>query len=479
MDSWNDDSSFGTEETPSAGNRGKPAASGGIKAGGWHWVMTLVCLATVAALAFLMAWLTKDIVNRPSWVIGAIFTVPTLGMFAAALLVERKMSAMTPNTSRKIQYLMAVIAILATFAVGCVCDLIYQHSTMDLVIKNWAEAHPPEKVYSDIVLMVDKSSSLANGMDTTNRKAIREWLDDMDDKARVGVIVFSSDVFREVPVNTLAINRAQIKQAVDTETGGWTDFDVSLYHAFRMIEASESSRAPGRTTQIIAITDAEAELPPKVAEYLANLAREKNVAFSIVHLGRNVPGNNPLMELATATGGTGTSLGVSELSSYFEGIQNAEEPDWDAYYADLKAGGLVDFDLIRVSDPEANLLCGIMLGLEGLAIGICLMIMLSMVGQKRVQPVISVLMAAAAFVLLKVIGPGVGPVEGNARLSLPQWLLEGISFSLLGIVFMRKNYERGASAATGKGKTPAPAERSGPAEKDNSASGWGPDDSDW
>ena len=441
MDDWYEGDELNLGNEPSPGNGGRPSPSAGGPAGSWHWLMTLVCLVTVAALSFLMAWLTKDILNRPSWIIGAIFTVPTLGMFLAALLLERKMSVMTPVSSRKMQYFVALIAILATFAVGCVFDIIYQGGTMGQVIENWAESHPPEKVYSDIVLMVDTSTSLAdNGMDERNRQAITEWLNGMDDKARVGMIVFSSGVRREIPIDTLANNRQKLIASMDVETNGWTNFDVSLYHAYRMIDDAESGRAPGRTTQIIAITDAEAELPAEVMDALTSMSREKNVAFSIVHLGHDVPNNNPLMQLASATGGTGTSVGVNELSQYFESVQNAEEPDWDDYYNQLRKGGLVDFDLIRTSDPAANLLCGLMLGLEGLAIGICLMMMLSVTGQKRFQPVISLLMAAAAFMLLKVVGPGIGPLGSDApKLNMQQWLLEGISFSLLGIVFMRKN----------------------------------------
>ena len=451
MDEWNDDSKFSGSASP--GPCEKRAVPEGIRTGSWHWVMTLVCFATVTMLSFLMAWLTKDTVNRPFWMIGGIFTVPTLGMFTAALLVEKKTSEMTPVSSRRMQYLVALVAIVATFAVGCVCDLLYQNETMERVIRNWAETHPPETVYSDIILMVDKSSSLEeNGMDVLNRKAIKEWVDGMDDKARVGVIVFSYDVLQTVPVDTLDVNREKIRRAMDVNTVGYTDFDVALYHAFRMIDDAESGRAEELTTQIIAITDAEAELSDAVKDCLVQMAKEKNVVFSIVHLGHNVPANNPLVKLASSTGGTGTSLGVSELARYFENVRNAEEPNWDAYYAELRDNGEVDFDLIRVSDPEANLLCGVMLGLEGLTIGVCLMMMLSVVGQKRIQPIISIVLAATAFVLLKIVGPGVGPVDGSPRIHVLQWLLEGVSFSLLGLMFMRKNNSKASVSGLNSGK---------------------------
>ena len=437
MDEWDIGNGFDSGGQPDGSGKQNPP---GHSSGSWHWQMTLVSFLTVSVLSFLMAWLTAHRLNRPIWMIGAIFTVPTLGMFLSALMVERKTSAMTPSSSRRPQYLVALIAVVSTFAVGCICDLIYQQGTMDIVIRNWAEAHPPEKVYSDIVLMVDKSTSLdAGGKDEANQRAIRDWLNSMDDKARVGLVVFSSSVIEEIPIDTLANNREMILKAISVPTRGSTVFDISLYHAFRLIDASESTRAPDRQTQIIAITDAEAFLPEKARDSYIRLAREKNAAFSIVHLGQNVPANNPLMSIASSSGGTGTNVGVSELAQYFEGIEVAKEPDWPAYYEELKNSGKVDFDLIRVSDPAANLICGIMLGLEGLAIGLCLMLMLSVTGQKRIQPLISVCMAALAFILLKVLGPGEGPVLDHSRLNMPQWVLEGLAFSLLGIVFMTRN----------------------------------------
>ena len=61
--------------------------------------------------------------------------------------------------------------------------------------------------------------------------------------------------------------------------------------------------------------------------------------------------------------------------------------------------------------------------------------------------------AVAAFILLKILGPGIGPVEeGRPKLNVPQWLLEGASFSLLGIVFMKKNNQKPAPDRPRSGK---------------------------
>ena len=56
---------------------------------------------------------------------GLIFMVPTAALMLAAMMVEGATSAMTPGTSRKPQIIVAIAATIATFLVGCICDLIY------------------------------------------------------------------------------------------------------------------------------------------------------------------------------------------------------------------------------------------------------------------------------------------------------------------------------------------------------------------
>ena len=68
----------------------------------------------------------------------------------------------------------------------------------------------------------------------------------------------------------------------------------------------------------------------------------------------------------------------------------------------------------------------IMLVAEGLAIGVALTLMLSRRGQRRFQPVLSVLMGVAAVLLL------ILPETGT-------WLNEAAAFSCFGLVLMKKN----------------------------------------
>ena len=71
---------------------------------------------------------------------------------------------------------------------------------------------------------------------------------------------------------------------------------------------------------------------------------------------------------------------------------------------------------------------GVMMVLEGAIIGIALSLMLSRQGQKRLQPVLSVLCGIAAACVMSI-----------PALPMADWLREGAAFSLYGLVFMNKN----------------------------------------
>ena len=107
-----------------------------------------------------------------------------------------------------------------------------------------------------------------------------------------------------------------------------------------------------------------------------------------------------------------------------------------AYEEDIKPAEKQDelnlqLDLVRNRDRAALIITFIMLLLEGLSLGICLSLMLSSAGQFRAQYIISPIMGILAFVLLKLVWK----TEDLTN----WWVAEGCCFSLLGIVFMKKN----------------------------------------
>lgn len=78
----------------------------------------------------------------------------------------------------------------------------------------------------------------------------------------------------------------------------------------------------------------------------------------------------------------------------------------------MKAISMRDGDMLRADTTSAFTLTAIMMLLEGLVIGLGMWLLLSTKGQKRLQVLISPVMAVLGFLLLKVLHPG-----------LPQWML--------------------------------------------------------
>jgi hypothetical protein len=81
-DNW--DSNLGFEDTARSGGSAGPAGRGG-----WHWLQTLVALAIVGLLSMACAYLTRNVEERPIWMMGLIFMVPTAALMAATILVEK------------------------------------------------------------------------------------------------------------------------------------------------------------------------------------------------------------------------------------------------------------------------------------------------------------------------------------------------------------------------------------------------------
>ena len=156
--------------------------------------------------------------------------------------------------------------------------------------------------------------------------------------------------------------------------------------------------------------------------------RKNDVIISCIMLGNTL--DETLEAYIRQTGGSTVKAGqaVSLLSGmrktmYREEVKAAEIPKEEK----------LSQDLIRNSDTAAKVITFVMLLFEGLSLGVCLSLMLSLRGQFRAQYLISPLMGALAFVLLKIVWQFLGDPSG-------WWLKEGLSFSLLGLVLMMRNY---------------------------------------
>lgn len=392
------DLNFTSPETPESGvPAGNGVSAGG---GGWHWVLTLMSLLIVSGLSFLMAWLTKDVANRPVWMMGLVFAVPMAAMFFSNLLVEYQTSAMTPSYVRKSQLLVAVIAVAGTFLIGSMCDLVYLTQFSD------------RNTSADTVFVLDKSDSM--GWFERNEQmvaATEECLEQMGRRTNVGVVIFDFGIMKVVPVGELsdAAHYDQVVAAVNLSLGLGTAFEQPLEEAFNVIEDFGS----GKPIQIIFLTDGDASYSEATLQRHIDLSERLHVTVHAVNLGSTADLGG-VATLVSATGGT---------------VVRAD--DAATLVEVFSAWTFRDGDMLRANETMANVMTGVMFLLEGLAIGLGLWLMLSVRGQFRVQTIFSPVMGLAAMTLLKFSG-FTADMDG-------WWMLEGVAFSLLGLVFMVRN----------------------------------------
>jgi len=375
--------------------------------GPWHWALTLLALLIVGGLSFLMAYLTKDIEKRPALLMGLIFAVPMAAMFLASLLLEQRTCAMTPSFLRKTQAIIALVAVVATFCVGTLCDWIY------------LESYATKSEYRT-VFVLDKSDSMGGGVGSNDEKLIKAMepvLEGMSPTEEVGLVLFETEVLDYTPIRPLGDNNHGVnlmKTIRDTAPRGLTNFTAALDQAIALIDSHQASRADDMQYRIIFLTDGDDTV--NIADNIERITNTcKNKQITVHGVAFSAAGDlNRLSMLIGATGG-----------------QTVRADDMDQLIEVMTVLTKNDADLLRSGHKDANIMTAIMLCLEGIVIGVGLWLMLSVHGQFRVQAILSPLMGVAALVLLKYAG---FTAEADFW-----WIIEGVAFSLLGIVFMTKN----------------------------------------
>lgn len=407
MEDWND--------TDSSVHRNKP------EKGPLYFPLTVLALVLVGGLSMLMAKLTADVPNRPIWMMGLMFMVPAGAMFFAALLVEFSTGAMTPNYNRSAQVKVAIAATLLSFLAGCICDGIYLMGGFS----NQAKAN--------VIFVLDNTGSMYLNQASDNKtrneitvEAMDAMLGMMSDDMYVGLIHFDSNYCDEVPMAPLdEQQRSCISQEVDSmrNNNGATFFETPLNAAITMAESLNN----GRATRIVLLTDG--------VEGASDSYSKSKLLIS----------GNKIERMAERCAKTHVNIySLSMFSSIDEGLSSLVQATGGSCVSTDKAEDVLDFlqtashvdgDMVRADTPTANILTAVMLLLEGLVIGAGLSLMLSVQGQFRVQLILSPIMGVLAALLLKVIKP---PFP-------EQWMLEGVSMALLGLVLMRRNQQLTAS----------------------------------
>ena len=421
FDNWESDS--GTQ------NYGGRPSSGLLPgSGGWHWLQTLVALLIVGLISMACAWLTRNVEERPVWMMGLIFMMPTAALMAATMIVEKNTSAMTPTSSRRPQMILAVTATVLTFVVACICDLIYLYGFKKPLPPS-SIVNTPYEVSDRLLIITDRTGSMAeSGADKKSASTVKSLLDQCEPDWEVGMV--SGDTV--IPLASLSEKQ---KKRLNEEAGKTPD-QGRMYYLDSVSAALDMAEKAGsdRQTRILLLTDGLHTWSRTEDTDLTERFLKANATISCVHLGSGDL-DPVLSSLIQATGG--------EILTQKNASWILEEMETVRFRSVVSPAGVEEklkLDLLRNREPAAILISCIMLLLEGLSLGICISLMLSMRGQFRLQYILSPLMGLLAFALLKYIWD-------NNDIATTWWIKEGVAFSLLGVVLMKRNRRPGAARA--------------------------------
>ena len=377
----------------------------------WHWLLTVIALAVTTIGVFLVHFLLRDERNLSAVQVGLIFLVPAFAVLFTAFLLEYQTSLMTPRFSRNGQALVALIASVAVFVIGCLGQLSFFSFT-----------YQPD----NYIFLVDKSYSMGYtddatfGSDTENQRkdAFANLLNQLPDGTQVGFVLFNDTILDQYTISALNIEtRLQMLSVLDAYDGGGTDFSLALRTALNMLE--NHPILIKNITHIIFLTDGNSEGNPMAVEEFEADCLRLNAVVSCVQLGTGSIAD-VLSRIIQTT--KGRSVYVTDINNLSLTLSVVSE------------GG--SFDVLHNDSDNANLIAGILFVLTGIILGFSLSLMLSRTKQFRFQLILSPLMGAAAFVFIKYL-----------QVDVETWVWIASAFCLYGIVFMQILYPAKSSTA--------------------------------
>ena len=408
--------------------------------GGLHIPLALLSLLLTAGASFGMAWLTRDIPQRGALLLGCTFALPALTVMLTALVLEKINSAMTPSYSRKGQLGVAAVTVLVCFIIGCFGEVVSGFSMYKPVEATPTPTPaptptpyvaPPQYNY---ILLLDKSGSMEGRYNVECVNAVNAFLEDTADDVYVGVVAFSDEIIGSSnPVPMGNRKDADLQSVIRQTPRGLTDFVLPIQEALQMI--SDTDLPADRATRVILVTDGSSDIEDETAETFIQLFHDNNASLSCLQITTYT---TPAVEkMVKETGGM--LLEVKDVDKLHETLLLASQSEPTPSPTPTPAPTptpepIIVKDVLREVSSHSRSeswrsslwTSAIMLVAEGLAIGVALTLMLSRRGQRRFQPVLSVLMGVAAVLLL------ILPETGT-------WLNEAAAFSCFGLVLMKKN----------------------------------------
>ena len=408
--------------------------------GGLHIPLALLSLLLTAGASFGMAWLTRDIPQRGALLLGCTFALPALTVMLTALVLEKINSAMTPSYSRQGQLGVAAVTVLVCFIIGCFGEVVSGFSMYKPVEATPTPTPaptptpyvaPPQYNY---ILLLDKSGSMEGRYNVECVNAVNAFLEATPDDVYVGAVAFTHEIIGSSNPAPLGNRQdTDLQDVIGQIPQGLTDFVLPIQEALQMISGTDLPA--DRETRVILVTDGSSDIEETTAKIFIQLFHDKNASLSCLQITtRTTPA---VEEIVKETGGM--LLEVQDVDKLHETLvlasQSVPTPSPTPTLAPTPTPEpIIIKDVLREASSHSRSeswrsslwTSAIMLVAEGLAIGVALTLMLSRRGQRRFQPVLSVLMGVAAVLLL------ILPETGT-------WLNEAAAFSCFGLVLMKKN----------------------------------------
>lgn len=113
------------------------------------------------------------------------------------------------------------------------------------------------RIPSNVVFLVDASSSMGGAKWTMVKAAVAELIDSLKDEDRVGVVLFDSSAKEIFPLASLAQNRKAMREAIEKlpAPSGVTNLEAGLKTAYGSFDARSAADKVKRVNHVILLTD--------------------------------------------------------------------------------------------------------------------------------------------------------------------------------------------------------------------------------
>lgn len=408
QDDWGLDTGTATVNDQWQTNGFTPSGSGQER---FHFAL-FICALVGGILAALIGRALYNSMYDPSGsnivMVGLILAVISGLVLLACVLCELFRPRITMNREINLpRILSGLLAAVVVFAVGCLCEFIYE----------WRSAYTPI-FFDDYIFAIDDSESMLKTDPMQLRySALGELLDSLDDDRRAGLVRFNKNAKASVDMAKLdETQRALLSEELDNPSSvGATNIFGALEVSLNMYRSTARSN---RVPVVVLLSDGfhssaygRNEFNKTVDEFL-----EEGVVINTVSLGHNA--DEVLLEnLAQATGGQ--YFKVEEAGDLAEAFQHASTTVTYRCLFSSRSGVQrwnVLYMILRV----------LFLALPGIVIGFFILLLL----QNRLA-YRQLLVSSAAGLLAGVT------MEVGTLFFLPLLLTQVVSWILYGIVLVR------------------------------------------